>query len=60
MYCQAYYKTLDLVFEEVERRFQQSQSDIYIIKEIEILLLTASNGDVIDTLPDVILNFFEE
>jgi len=30
------------------------------IKEIEILLLTASNGDVIDTLPDVILNFFEE
>jgi len=55
MYHQVYYEALDLVYEEVERRFQQS--DICIIKEIEILLLSASNGDVIDTLPDVILNF---
>jgi len=57
MYHQAYYEALDLVSEEVERRFQQS--DIYIIKEIEILLLSASNGDVIDTLPDIILNFLK-
>ena len=55
MYRHAYYESLDLVSEEVERRFQQS--DIITIKEIELILLSASNGDVIDTLPDTAIDF---
>ena len=57
MYRHAYFEDLDLVSEEVERRFQQP--DIKIIKEIEVLLLSASNGDVIDTLPDAVVEFLK-
>ena len=55
MYRHAYYEALDLVSEEVERRFQQS--DINTVKEVEVLLLSASNGDVIDTFPDTAVDF---
>ena len=57
MYRHAYYEALDLVSEEVERRFQQS--DINTIKEIEVVLLSASNGDVIDSLPDTVVDFLK-
>ena len=57
MYHHAYYEALDLVSEEVERRFQQS--DINTIKEIEVVLLSASNGDVIDSLPDTVVDFLK-
>ena len=54
MYRHAYFEALDLVSdEEVERRFQQP--DIKIIQEIEVLLLSASNGDVLETLLDAIV-----
>ena len=55
MYHHAYYEALDLVSEEVERRFQQS--DINTIKEVKVLLLSASNGDVIDTFRDTAVDF---
>ena len=57
MHRHAYYEALDLVSQEVERRFQQS--DIITIKEIELILLSASNGDVIDTLPDIVIDFLK-
>ena len=57
MYGHAYYEALDLVSEEVERRFQQS--DINTIKEIEVFLLSASNRDVIDTSPDTVVDFLK-
>ena len=57
IYRHAYYEALDLVSEEVERRFQQS--DINTIKEIEVVLLSASNGDVTDSLPDTVVDFLK-
>ena len=46
-----------MLSEEVERRFQQP--DIKIIKEIEVLLLSALNGDVLKTLPDSVVDFLK-
>ena len=57
MHHHAYYEALDLVSKEIERRFQQSNIDK--IKEIEVVLLSATNGDVIDTLPDNVADFLK-
>ena len=57
MYRHAYYEALDLVPEEVKRRFQQSDINTIIITEIEVVLLRASNGDVVDSLPDTVVDF---
>ena len=53
-YRQIYYEAIDTVTEEVRRRFDQS--DIRLIREIEVLLLNSANGTSIDTLPQEIEN----
>jgi len=41
---------LDLVFEEVTRRFEQE--DLFIIKEIEVLMIKYANANFKDTIPE--------
>ena len=48
-YRQAYFEALELAAGEVERRFDQA--DLNIVKEIEMVLLSAANGEVVKCLP---------
>jgi len=58
LHCQAYYEALDLVSEEVSRRFQQE--DLILIKEIELLMLNTANGNSSVDIPDSIGNFLKD
>ena len=40
---------------EVQRRFDQA--DLKIVKEIEVLLLNATNGEVVQSLPSTVLDY---
>lgn len=51
-YRHAYFETLDLAAGEVEKRFDHE--DIRTIKEIEILLLKAGNGETVHPLSSLI------
>ena len=53
-YRHAYFETLELAA-EVEKRFDHG--DICTIKEIEILLLNASNGETVDTFPSLVQSY---
>ena len=55
---QAYYEALDLVSEEVSRRFQQE--DLILIEEIELLMLNTANGNSLVGIPDSIANFLKD
>ena len=57
-YRHAYFETLELAAGEVERRFDQA--DLNTIKEIEVLLLKAGNGDVVDSIPPVIQSYLDK
>ena len=50
-----YFETLELAFGEVERRFQQS--DLSVVKEIELLLVNAANNDAIEPISEVVLDY---
>ena len=52
----AYYKALDLASEEVIR-FEQ---DLFIIKEIEVLIIKYSNGNFEDVVPENVNNFLKD
>ena len=54
----AYYEALDLVSEEVTRRFEQE--DLFIIKEIEMLMIKYSNGNFEDAVPENVNNFLKD
>ena len=58
MYRHAYYEALDLISEEVTRRFKQE--DLFIIKEIEVLMIKHANGNFKDTIPEDINNFLND
>ena len=59
LHRQAYYEALDLVSEEVSRRFQQE--DLILIKEMELLMvLSAANGNSLVGIPDSIGNFLKD
>ena len=58
MYCHAYYEALDLISEEVTRRFEQE--DLFLIKEIEILMIKLANGNFKGTIPEAINNFLKD
>ena len=55
MHCQTYYEAIDVVAEEVKRRFDQP--DICIIRDIENLLLKCANEDTTDLLSQEIVKF---
>ena len=54
----AYYEALDLVSEEVTRRFEQE--DLLIIKEIKMLMIKYSNGNFEDAVPENVSNFLKD
>ena len=54
-YQQAYFEALELAAGEVERRFDQA--DLRIVKEIEVLLLNAANGEVVQSLASTLLDY---
>ena len=58
LYRHAYYEALDLVSEEVTRRFEQE--DLFIIKEIEVLMIKFANGDFQDIVPESIKDFLKD
>jgi len=58
LHRQAYYEALDLVSEEVSRRFQQE--DLILIKEIESLMLNTVNGNSLVDIPDSIGYFLKD
>ena len=58
LYRHAYYEALDLISEEVTRRFEQE--DLFIIKEIEVLMIKHANGNFKDTIPEDINNFLND
>ena len=51
----SYFEALDFTAGEVENRF--SQPDLHIIKELEVLLISAGNGKKVDFVPTEILNY---
>ena len=55
MYRQTYYEAIDVVAEEVKRRFDQP--DICMIRDIENLLLKSANEGTIDLLSKKIIKF---
>ena len=55
MYCQTYYEGIDVVAEEVKRRFDQP--DICMIRDIENLLLKSANEGTTDLLSKEIIKF---
>ena len=55
MYCQTYYEAIDVVAEEVKRRFDQP--DICIIRDIENVLLKCANEGTTDLLTQQIVEF---
>ena len=55
LYLHAYYEALDLVSEEVTRRFEQE--GLFIIKEIKVLMINFANGDFKDTVPENVKDF---
>ena len=57
LYHQAYYEALDLVSEEVTRRFKQE--DLFLVKEIQLLMLNAANGNFMESILDNITNFLQ-
>ena len=54
-FCHAYFETLELAAGEIEKRFDHG--DIRTVKEIEILLLNASNGETVDTFPSLVQSY---
>ena len=54
-YRHAYFETLELAAGEIEKRFDHE--DIHTIKEIEVLLLKAGNGEAIDSLSPLIQSY---
>lgn len=54
-YRHAYFQTLELAAAEVERRFDQA--DMNTIKEIELLLVKAGNGETIDSISPAIQSY---
>ena len=54
-YRHAYFEALELAAGEVQRRFDQA--DLKIVKEIEVLLLNATNGEVVQSLPSTVLDY---
>ena len=42
----------------MERSFDQA--DLHIIKEIEVLMLKAANGEIIDSIPPVIHHYLDK
>ena len=57
-YRHAYFEILELAAGEVEKRFDQA--DLNTIKEIEVLLLKAGNGEIIDSIPPVIQSYLDK
>ena len=58
LYRHAYYEALDLISEEVIRRFEQE--DLFLIKEIEVLMIKHANGSFQGTIPETINNFLKD
>lgn len=58
MYRQIYYKAIDIVAEEVKRRFDQS--DICLIRDFEnLLLVCANNQNPVDLSSQTLVDFIE-
>ena len=57
-YRHAYFEVLDLAGGEVERRF--NHEDLHTIKQIEVLLLAAGNGEQVDTFSPLIQNYLKD
>ena len=57
-YRHAYFEVLESAAGEVERRFDQA--DLHIIKEIEVLMLKAANGEIMDSIPPVIQSYLDK
>ena len=57
-YRHAYFEVLESAAGEVERSFDQA--DLHIIKEIEVLMLKAANGEIIDSIPPVIHHYLDK
>ena len=55
LYRHAYYEALDLISEEVTRRFEQE--DLFLI---EILMIKHANGNFKGTIPETINNFLKD
>ena len=55
MYRQTYYEAIDIVAEEVKRRFDQP--DICIIRDIEHVLLKSANEGTTDLLSRELINY---
>ena len=55
MYRQTYYEAIDIVAEEVKRRFDQP--DICIIRDIEHILLKSANEGTTDLLSQELINY---
>ena len=55
-YRRSYFEVLDHASGEVRRRFEHS--DLAIVSEVETLLLDSANGKKMDTIPEVIAEYF--
>ena len=53
--CLVYCSHTCTIAGEVQRRFDQA--DLKIVKEIEVLLLNATNGEVVQSLPSTVLDY---
>ena len=54
----AYFEMLELAAGELDRRFDQS--DFHTIKEIEVLMLKAANGEIVDPIPPAIQSYLDK
>ena len=52
-----YFEALELAAGEIERRF--NQSDLQLIKELELLLINAGNGDKVEPISKSVWKYLE-
>ena len=56
-YRHVYFEALELAAGEIERRF--NQSDLQLIKELELLLINAGNGDKVEPISESVWKYLE-
>ena len=56
-YRQSYLETIDHANGEIEKRFDQSE--LFIVHEVELLLIDAANGEDIPEIPNTVVKYFQ-
>ena len=56
-YCQAYLEAIDHTNGEIEKMFDQSE--LSIVREVELLLIDAASGEDIPEFPNAVVKYFQ-